>query len=350
MKIISLVGARPQYIKEAIINHELRKRGLSEILVNSGQHYDTNMSGIFFKSLAIKAPDYNLKVGSGKHGEMTGKIMAKFEEVVETEKPDIILVYGDTNTTLAGALVAAKLKIKLAHVEAGLRMLPKDMPEEINRVLTDRISDLLFCPSRKNMGNLKNEGITKGVYLTGDVTYDLFLGTKPSFKYDYIDKLGLKENNYIVATIHRDYNVDFKNKLRKILKNLDLISRKVKVVFPLHPRTKKRISEFGLEHLLKNIAAVDPIDYLDLMGLVSKSQKVITDSGGLQKEAYFAGKPGLVLMPDTGWVELIESGYNLLCDEENLAEKTFSHSVSFFIPGIYGDGNAGRKIVDLILT
>lgn len=348
MKVLSLVGARPQYIKEAVLNHEFRKRNVKEVLVNSGQHYDFNMADVFFKSLDIKEPDYNLRVGSGKHGEMTGKIMIEFEKVAEQEKPDVIIVYGDTNTTLAGAIVAAKLKIRLAHVEAGLRMRPKDMPEEINRVLTDRTSSLLFAPSQIAVENLKKEGIIEGVYFTGDVTYDLFLKMKPHFKYELIDKYKLKENRYIVVTLHRDFNVDYKEKLEKILVSLEQLNKKIRLVFPLHPRTKKRIAEFGLEGHLKDITVTEPLDYLELIGLVSRSLKVITDSGGLQKEAYFAGKPGLILMPDTAWIELVESGCNLLCNEQNLLKNAFTSFGGRMIEGIYGDGTAGEKIVNIL--
>jgi UDP-N-acetylglucosamine 2-epimerase (non-hydrolysing) len=348
MKVLSLVGARPQYIKEAVLNHEFRKQNIKEVLVNSGQHYDFNMADVFFKSLDIKEPDYNLKVGSGKHGEMTGKIMTEFEKVAEEEKPDVILVYGDTNTTLAGAIVAAKLKIKLAHVEAGLRMHPKDMPEEINRVLTDRISNLLFTPSQTGVENLKKEGITEGVYFTGDVTYDLFLKMKSHFNYELLGKYNLKENRYIIVTLHRDFNVDYKEKLKKILTCLEQINKKINLIFPLHPRTKKRITEFGLEKYLRDITVTEPLEYLELMGLVSKSLKVITDSGGLQKESYFAGKPGLILMPDTAWVELVESGCNLLCNEQDLLKNAFTSFGGKMIEGIYGDGTAGEKIVNIL--
>lgn len=348
MKVLSLVGARPQYIKEAVLNHEFKRQNIKEVLVNSGQHYDFNMVDVFFKSLDIKTPDYNLKVGSGKHGEMTGKIMVEFEKVVEREKPDVIVVYGDTNTTLAGAIVAAKLKIKLAHVEAGLRMHPKDMPEEVNRVLTDRISNLLFAPSHTAVENLKKEGITEGVHFTGDVTYDLFLKMKPHFKYELVNKLGLKENKYIVVTLHRDFNVDVKEKLEKILKSLQQINKEIKLVFPVHPRTKKRIAEFGLDGYLSDMIVTEPLEYLDLMGLVTKSLKVITDSGGLQKESYFAGKPGLIIMPDTAWIELVESGWNVLCNGEDLANMAFETVKLNHPAGLYGDGAAGQNIVALI--
>jgi UDP-N-acetylglucosamine 2-epimerase (non-hydrolysing) len=349
MKILSLAGARPQYIKESILNHEFRKRGIKKILVNSGQHYDYNMAGSFFKTLDIKSPDYNLNVGSGKHGEMTGKILTEFEKVVEKEKPDTIVVYGDTNTTLAGALVAAKLKIRLAHVEAGLRMKPKTMPEEINRVLTDHISDLLFAASKNNVACLKKEGITKGVYFTGDVTYDLFLKMKTRFNYNAIQQYGLKEGSYVVTTIHRDYNVDTKQKLRDTLLALQELSAEIKIVFPMHPRTKKRVEIYGLQKYLKGILVLEPIEYFDLMGLVSKAEKVITDSGGLQKEAYFAGKRCLVAMPDTGWIELLENGNNVLCNAENLIRKYRKMPKVKPTKGIFGMGNAGEKIVDLLL-
>ena len=237
MKVLSLVGARPQFIKEAVLHKEFKKSGVHEIIVHSGQHYDVNMSDIFFKTLEIKKPDYFLNVKSSLHGEMTGQIMIEFERVLLKEKPDVVLVYGDTNTTLAGALVAAKLKIPLAHIEAGIRMEPKTMPEEINRVLTDRISDYLFCPSELAVQNLKKEGIAKAVHFVGDVMYDLFLKMKPLFKYDLLAKYNLEENEYIITTIHRDYNVDDPVKLEKILKQLSEVANQRKVVLPLHPRT-----------------------------------------------------------------------------------------------------------------
>jgi UDP-N-acetylglucosamine 2-epimerase (non-hydrolysing) len=348
MKVISLTGARPQYIKESVLNYEFKKRGIAEILVNSGQHYDFNMSDIFFKSLKITKPKYNLKVGSGKHGEMTGKIMIEFEKIVEKEKPDVIVVYGDTNTTLAGALVAAKLKIPLAHVEAGLRMKPKNMPEEINRVATDHMANFLFTPSKLCSSNLKREGITKGVFFTGDVTYDLFLHMKKMFNINAYKKYGLVEETYAVLTMHRDYNVDLKQKLKDFLVAFQQINKDIPIIFPIHPRTRKRIIDFGLDKYIEKIKIIEPIEYFELMGLVSKSKFVITDSGGLQKEAYFAGKPGLVIMPDTGWVELLKSGTNTLCNENNLVSKA-AKIVSKEVPkGLYGIGNAGKKIAKIL--
>ncbi len=349
MRLISLIGARPQIVKEAIICKELQKVGVEEILVNSGQHYDRNMSDIFFETLDVKTPDYNLGVGSGLHGEMTGKIMMEFENVVLKKKPDAILVYGDTNTTLAGALVGAKLKIPVAHIEAGIRQEPKDMPEEINRVVTDHVSNFLFCPSEIAVRNLEREGITKGVYFVGDVMYDLYKMMEPRFEDEAYKEYGLKDGDYIVLTLHRDFNVDNKEKLEKILKALDEISKEKTIFFPIHPRTRKRINEFGLDGYLRNLVISEPIDYLRLMGLVRHSWKVITDSGGLQKEAYFGGKRCIILMPDTGWREIVEAGWNVLADEDTLVEKVLSKDDVTYPENLYGDGRAGEKIVNILV-
>ncbi|MDK2906721.1 MAG: UDP-GlcNAc3NAcA epimerase [Petrotoga sp.] len=351
MKLVSLIGARPQIIKEAILNKEFEKKGIKEILVHSGQHYDFNMSDVFFQVLNIRKADYNLGVGSATHAQMTARTMIEFEKVVLKEHPDIILVYGDTNTTLAGAIVGAKLKIPVAHVEAGIRQEPKDMPEEINRVLTDHVSKYLFCPSELAVNNLKKEGITEGVHFTGDIMYDLFLKMKPYFKEDIIEELNLEENKYIVTTIHRDFNTDSKEKLESILKELDKITKEIKVVFPIHPRTKKRIDEFKLNEYTKDILLIEPLDYLSMMGLVQKSLLVITDSGGLQKEAYFAGKRAIVVMPDTGWRELTQAGWNVLSEPDEIKNKMdyiMSNEISSNVENIYGDGNTGEKLVKLL--
>lgn len=351
MKIISLIGTRPQYIKEAVLSKEFERQGVEEVLVDSGQHYDANMSGVFIKVLKMKKPKYNLNIGSDTHAKMTARIMVAFEDIVLKEKPKLILVYGDTNTTLAGALVGAKLNIPVAHVEAGIRSLPKEAPEEINRVIADKVSSLLFCPSRLTVENLKKENITKGVYFTGDVTYDLYLKMKRYFKNDVYKKLNLKENDYVVLTLHRSYNVDDKIKLKKILQQLQQIAKKIKIVFPIHPRTKKRVEEFGLNNLLANITVIDPVDYLNLMGLVQKSRLVITDSGGLQKETYYVGKHALVIMPDTGWRELIEIGWNKLANENNLSEVFDKDDFSKrSLNNVYGTGDAAVKICLRIKT
>lgn len=350
MKVMSLIGARPQFIKEAILHKEFSKAGIEEILVHSGQHYDFNMSDIFFQVLNIRKPDYYLGVGSGSHGEMTGKIMIEFEKIVLKEKPDMIVVYGDTNTTLAGAIVGAKLKIPIAHVEAGIRQKPKDMPEEINRVLTDHVSQLLFCPSQLAVENLRKEGITEGIYFVGDVMYDLFLKMKHMFRCDVFEKLNLRENKYVVCTLHRDFNTDVVERLREILRQLNKLSTQIKVVFPIHPRTVKKIKEFGFEKYLDGIATIEPIDYLNMMGLVERSKCVITDSGGLQKEAYWSGKRAIVLMPDTGWRELVELGWNVLSEPGEIVEKFECISKHMNTPeNVYGNGNAGERIVEKLI-
>lgn len=348
MKVVSLIGARPQYIKEAVLNKAFKKANIEEIIVNSGQHYDYNMADIFFEKLGIKAPDYNLKVGSGLHGEMTAKIMVGFEKLVMDIKPDVVLVYGDTNTTLAGAIVSTKLKIPLAHVEAGIRMLPKDMPEEINRTLTDRISNYLFCPSELSVVNLKKEGITQGVYFTGDVTYDLFLQSKEHFDYSVYENMKLEENKYILVTLHRDYNVDDNERFEKILKELDKLSKDFRIVFPIHPRSKKRIEQFGYEKYINGIDLIEPIDYLSLMGLLQHCKCVITDSGGFQKEAYFSKKPAYLPMPDPAWHELVNYGMNTLCEADNIYEKILDEKDYNYVPNIYGQGDAGEKIVNIL--
>jgi UDP-N-acetylglucosamine 2-epimerase (non-hydrolysing) len=279
---------------------------------------------------------------------MTGRIMIEFEMVCEKTHPDIIVVYGDTNTTLAGAIVGAKMKIPVAHVEAGIRMKPRDMPEEINRVLVDRISRYLFCPSERAVENLKHESLDKNAHFVGDVMYDLYLKLEPYFKFDLYDKLNLQEEGFLLLTLHRDYNVDEPQKLKDILMEVEKISKEIQVVFPIHPRTHNRLQQFHLNKYLSKVIVTEPADYLTLMGLVKKSFKVITDSGGLQKEAYYAGKSCAVLMPDTGWVELIENGNNVLCDPKTLYEAVKKPDIGDRSANIYGDGRAGQKIVGIL--
>lgn len=348
MKVMSLVGARPQFIKEAVINRAFKQYGIEEVLVNSGQHYDANMSDVFFEVLQMQLPKYGLGVGSGKHGAMTAKVMTAFEEVVELERPDLVLVYGDTNTTLAGALVASKMKIPVAHVEAGIRMQPRTMPEEINRVVVDRISSLLFCPSQQGVENLRREGITANVHFVGDVMYDLFLLMAPRFTYRIFESLGLKEGQYLLMTLHRDYNVDDPTVLGPILRAMDGVAANMQVVFPMHPRTAKRVQDFGFSHLLRNLTGTEPLDYLELMGLTMRCHKVVTDSGGLQKESYFAGKQAAVLMPDTGWMELVHSSWNTLTDAAGLAASLAQQITNAGGSEVYGDGHAAERIVTTI--
>lgn len=354
MKIISIVGARPQFIKEAVVGEALRLAGVEEILVNTGQHYDANMSDVFFEGLSMKTPDYNLGIGSGTHAVQTGNAMIHLEEVILNEKPDCVLVYGDTNSTLAGALVAAKLKIPVAHVEAGLRQHPKDMPEEINRVVTDHVSSLLFCPTKKAVENLAKEGICKGLHFVGDVMYDLFLKMKDQLNVPSgLKRFGLEEKRYILATVHRDFNTDSPVRLKAILSALNEIAQEIPVILPLHPRTRKAISTNGCEELIPRLQVVEPLTYHEMMALLIGSKKLITDSGGLQKEAYFAGVHALVMMQDTAWIELVEAGWNVLVDADR--EKIVSMALGPDVAvtkqeEIYGNGHAGEVIAFLLLS
>lgn len=351
-KVVSLVGARPQFIKEAVIGAEVRRRNAwNHILIHSGQHYDANMSDIFFTELDMKQPDYFLGVGSGLHGRQTAEVLTKFEELLLNEKPDLVLVYGDTNTTVAGALAASKLKIPVAHVEAGIRQNPKDMPEEINRVLTDHISRYLFCCSDLAAKNLEKEGITEGVLVAGDVMYDLYLKMKPFFTPgETRRRYGLEDGKYIIATLHRDFNVDCRETLGNILKGLVRVKKEtgLEILLPLHPRTRKRVTEFGLQDVLEGIQSTDPIGYFDLMSLTQDCAVVVTDSGGYQKEAYYADKRAVVVMPDTGWRELTEVQWNLFAEAE--IESVLQASMKClqerpYLNDVYGNGNAGEKIV-----
>jgi UDP-N-acetylglucosamine 2-epimerase (non-hydrolysing) len=353
MKVLCLVGARPQFIKEAIVGAAMRRSGIDEVLVNTGQHYDANMSDVFVDALSIKKPDYNLGVGSGSHAYQTATTMLRLEEVILKEKPDLVLVYGDTNATAAGALVASKLKIPVAHVEAGLRQHPKDMPEEINRVVTDHISRLLFCPTQKAVANLEKEGITEGVHFVGDVMYDLFLTMKARLDPPKVlARYGLEEKGYILMTLHRDFNTDDPKRLFSILLAFDEISRTLPLVLPLHPRTKKAIEENSFGNLIRNLIITAPLPYQDMMSLLIGAKKVITDSGGLQKEAYFAGVPALVMMPDTGWIELVEEGWNVLvdADREKITEGIWAHDPLMGLKkkNLYGDGDAGQRIAKIL--
>lgn len=356
MKILSLVGARPQFIKEALVGKEARETGAWEHrLVHSGQHYDTCMSDIFFQELHIPAPDYHLGVGSGTHGAMTAAILEKIEKILLDERPDGLLVYGDTNTTLAGALAAVKLCIPVIHIEAGIRMAPKTMPEEINRALTDRMATLLCCCSDLGRANLAAEGLQKGVIVTGDVMYDLFLRMRSHFSRVKLTQYGVNEGNFILATLHRDYNVDNPNALGAILQGLMRLKEEssLPVLLPVHPRTRKRIDGYEHTTLTREIVCIPPIGYLELMALLCSAAFVVTDSGGLQKEAFYAGKRAIVIMPDTGWRELIECGWNILVapDENAIALSGHRIHVDCKHPGpLYGDGHAAENIVKVILN
>lgn len=352
-KVLSLVGARPQFIKEALVGAAAREAGAWEhILVHSGQHYDAALSDVFFEELGIPQPKYHLGIGSGSHAAMTAAALTSMEDVLLQERPDALLVYGDTNTTLAGSLAAAKLHIPVVHVEAGIRMEPKTMPEEINRILTDHVSSVFCCCSQHEMESLRREGIIGNVSVTGDVMYDVFLRMCPRFTPEALcTRYGLIPGGFAVVTLHRDYNVDHKKILEVLLRDLGELAKDLRILFFLHPRTRKRVEEFGLEHLLTPLLCAPPESYISLMSLVQSCDFVITDSGGLQKEAYYAGKRAVVVMPDTGWRALVECGWNVLAGGEQGDLKQAAKKLEFCmaIPkDIYGSGEASWYIVNAI--
>jgi UDP-GlcNAc3NAcA epimerase len=312
MKIVSVVGARPQFIKCAPVSREIRKSH-TEILVHTGQHYDTEMSDVFFEELMIPRPDYHLSVGSGSHGKQTGDILMRVEEILFLEKPDLVIVYGDTNTTIGGALAAAKLNIPVAHVEAGLRSYDRTMPEEINRVVTDHISNLLFCPTENAVRILAKEGIERGVHLVGDVMVDALEFNKEiaEKRSQILERLCITPNQYLVLTVHRPANTDRKENLESIIRAVEKAG--MPVVFPVHPRTKKCLQEYGMwNQLPANIIITEPLGYLDMVKILRHASKILTDSGGMQKEAYMLGVPCITLRENTEWVETVEEGWNVL--------------------------------------
>lgn len=353
-KVVSIVGARPQFIKAAVVSRVLRTTpGLREVLVHTGQHYDDNMSRVFFEELEIPEPDYHLGIGGGTHGQNTGRMLEAIERVLFEEKPDWVLVYGDTDSTLAGALAAAKLHIPVAHVEAGLRSFNRRMPEEINRVLTDHISDLLFAPTETAVKNLLREGISPDkIHLVGDVMYDaaLYYGEKAEKHSQILKRLGLVPKGYILATVHRAENTDDPNRLRVILEALAEVHREVPVVFPVHPRTRKRAEEFGLLHFLARVLAMAPAGYLDMVMLEKNARLIATDSGGVQKEAFFYRVPCVTLRNETEWGELVELKWNRLCPPAtSLSLARCLLDVWFGSQAHpYGQGRAAEKIVSAL--
>lgn len=349
-KIVTVVGARPQFIKAAAVSRKLRKNA-KEILVHTGQHYDANMSQVFFNELNIPVPDYNLNIGSASHGEQTAKMTIGIEKILKKEKPDIVLVYGDTNSTLAGALAASKMHIPIAHVEAGLRSYNKMMPEEINRVLTDHISDFLFCPTDTAVLNLKKEGIKKGIYKSGDVMYDaiLFNTGLAKEKSNVLNKLALAPKSYILATIHRAENTDDEKRLRAILAGL--AGSSLPVVLPLHPRTKKILKKMKIS--TKNIIITEPLGYLDMISLEKNAKIIATDSGGVQKEAYFMKVPCATFRDETEWVETLKENNNIICGaDKSKIKEAIKVSRNFRLSNkkYFGSGNASEKIVEIIVN
>lgn len=353
MKIVTIIGARPQFIKAAVLSRIIENDSeTEEILVHTGQHYDENMSDVFFEEMSIPKPQYNLHIQSKHHGEMTGKMMIEIEKVVLQENPDWILVYGDTNSTLAGALVASKLHIKLAHVEAGLRSFNNKMPEEINRIVTDRLSNILFCPTDYAVENLEKEGFEnfteKKIVKTGDIMLDasLFYSKKESgFDKDVPE-------NFVLCTTHRAENTDSDEKLSTIFDSLNHIGKTNKVVLPLHPRTKSKLENLKGDYKKEypNIIFLDPFGYLEMIWCLNHCKFVITDSGGLQKEAYFFKKMCLTLRDETEWRELVDNGYNILTgiNKEEIIEKSkkILDIKKDFSKELYGDGKAGELILE----
>lgn len=362
MKILTIVGARPQFVKAAVISREIAKHNQSgkaqirEVIVHTGQHYDANMSDIFFSEMGIPKPDYHLNIGGGTHGAMTGQMLERIESVLFQEKPDVLLVYGDTNSTLAGALAASKLHVPVAHVEAGLRSFNMRMPEEINRVLTDHVAKWLFCPTATAVDNLNKEGFSsddrRRVLNVGDVMYDAVLHykgiSKPSE--NILSLMDTLKRDFFLATVHRAENTDFPERLHAIIRALARIAKDTPVVLPLHPRTKKYLDS----SMLAGLNVIDPVGYFDMIGLLDGCKGVFTDSGGVQKEAYFFGKPCVTLRDETEWLELVNIGVNVLAgaDEQMILQAAKGMSYVDIKEGssLYGDGFAGRKIIDNLLA
>lgn len=355
MKIITVIGARPQFVKAAVVSRAIKEFNenhkdahVDEVIVHTGQHFDENMSKVFFDQMNIPKPDYNLDINSLSHGAMTGKMLEEIEQVLFDEKPDWVLVYGDTNSTIAGALAAKKLHIKVAHVEAGLRSFNMNMPEEINRILTDRISDILFCPTETAMTNLANEGY-KNIDIKrvncGDVMNDAALYYKSNANRPQAFN---ETSEFLLCTVHRQENTDFEGKLRAIFEALDEISTEKKIVLPLHPRTVQKLELFNINPA-DNIDIIAPVGYFEMIWLLENCEAVITDSGGLQKEAFFFRKPCITVREETEWVELVEHGVNFLVGSDKEAmlhayDKLKNTKINFDI-NLYGDGNTGQRIV-----
>jgi UDP-GlcNAc3NAcA epimerase len=353
-KIITILGARPQFVKAAVLSRIIAKyNAVEEVIIHTGQHYDTNMSAVFFEEMEIPKPKYNLSINGLSHGAMTGQMLIEIEAVLTKETPDMVLVYGDTNSTLAGALAAKKMNIKLVHVEAGLRSFNMKMPEEINRILTDRISDLLLCPTDTALKNLENEGfknLTSKIVKCGDIMKDAveYYGKISGEKSAIISRLNLIPNEFVLATIHRQENTDNPEKLKEIFEGLELISKEKLVVLPLHPRTKAILNQHNLTY---DIKIIDPVGYFDMLELLKKCNLVITDSGGLQKEAFFNKKHCIIARDETEWVELVSNGFAEIVgsDKKNMHQsfENYQKSSANFEMNLFGE-NVGEKIYNEI--
>jgi UDP-N-acetylglucosamine 2-epimerase len=380
MKVCTIIGARPQFIKAAAVSRAIAEHNritpnsspITEVIIHTGQHFDADMSDVFFKELNIPKPDYNLGINSASHGAMTGRMLEKIEEILIKENPDWVLVYGDTNSTLAGALAAAKLHIPVAHVEAGLRSYNRKMPEEINRILTDHISTVLFCPTQNAVDNLQAEGIAntsssahqlksspayeltsssakelpRTVALVGDTMYDAVLQFSEIARRQstILDDLGLKSKEYLLATVHRPYNTDIPENLQNILSAFIEINEPI--IFPVHPRTRQKLTSLPA-HQLKSLILIPPVGYLDILILEQNAKAILTDSGGMQKEAYFFGVPCITMRTETEWVETVEAGWNVVvgADRNKIVKAVRSSGTDNPCPELYGDGRTAEKIV-----
>ncbi|UHG94164.1 UDP-N-acetylglucosamine 2-epimerase (non-hydrolyzing) (plasmid) [Spirosoma oryzicola] len=377
MKLITIIGARPQIIKASALSRAIRTRfahQITEVLVHTGQHYDENMSGVFFDELAIPQPTYNLGVGSGNHGEQTGRMIKGIEEIVVTERPDFIVLYGDTNSTLAGAIAASKVHVPIVHIEAGLRSYNKTMPEEINRVLTDHVSTYLFSPTQTGVNNLIREGFrtdnqppytidNPGVFNVGDIMYDntLYFADLAKQKTYILERLGVQPETYVLVTIHRNANTDDASRLNSIFEALLILVEKYRInlVMPLHPRTLKQMSALlssELHQSIINHPAIQlcpPVSYLEMIVLEQHAKLIITDSGGVQKEAYFFKKPCIILRAETEWVEIVDQGAAVLCDADPTqiieAFQSFEGPTSITFNPIYGEGDAAAQLLNLLI-
>lgn len=360
VKVVTVVGARPQFIKAAavsrVIQHDAAKR-IHEVIVHTGQHFDDNMSQVFFDELSIPQPDYDLQISGGTHGDMTGRMLVEIERVLLRERPDWVLIYGDTNSTLAGALAAVKLHQPVAHVEAGLRSFNRRMPEEVNRIVADRVSTLLLCPTETAVTNLRSEGIVDGVHLCGDVMFDvsLFYRDRARERSTVLQTLKLQGTRFALATCHRAENTDDRGRLDAILSALQSIASTVPVVLPLHPRTRKMVDEFAMAPMLDGITVIEPQPFLDMIALEQAAAVILTDSGGVQKEAFFFDVPCVTLREETEWLETVTAGANTLAGADRhriVASTTRALNVPRHaqLSKPYGNGSAAESIVNLLAT
>lgn len=341
MRLVTVVGARPQFVKAAVVGRALSARdGIEHRLIHTGQHFDERMSAQFFNELSIPAPDHNLGIAGGHHGQMTGRMLEGIEQVLLNDRPDAMLVYGDTNSTLAGALAATKMHIPVHHIEAGLRSFNRRMPEEVNRVLTDHVSTLLFCPTQTSVDNLQTEGIESGVHLIGDVMYDatIFARDAAQRQSTIVDDAELEDGTYVLLTLHRAENTDDPQRLSKLCRYIESEADGRPVIFPVHPRTRQAFKRHDLT--VADVTMIEPVGYFDMHRLLAGAALVMTDSGGLQKEAYFHRVPCLTLREETEWVETVEAGWNRLWSLNNYLPRREIDA--------YGDGTAGEKIVSII--